>query len=183
MKTDAGEILPSHKPKSTRETELLISGNLSTYIYNLSALIELLSLILIDHSIVIHKRPDHQTQPLLPFSRNKKNKPTSHILKPHNLPKRTFLFKFAYGAICIILVLIECSSTPLAFPRPSPVNSAAFMMPRVPIMENQWCIISFVTVIFSGYTDARTSLHGCKKSTCHTIDEPHGYPIKLSTPG
>lgn len=143
----------------------------------------MLSLILIDHSIVIHKRPDHQTQPLLPFSRNKKNKPTSHILKPHNLPKRTFLFKFAYGAICIILVLIECSGTPLAFPRPSPVNSATFMMPRVTIMENQRCIISFVTVIFSSYTDARTSLHGCKKSTCHTIDEPHGYPIKLSTPG
>lgn len=138
----------------------------------------------LDHSIVIHKRPDHRsnTTPLTIFQKQKEQTNLTQFKTPQ-LTERTFLFKFAYGATCIILVLIECSGTPLAFPRPSPVNSATFMMPSVTIMENQRCIISLVTVIFSGYTDARTSLHGCKKSTCHTIDEPHGYPIKLSTPG
>lgn len=92
------------------------------------------------------------------------------------------LFKFAQANPCRDSVLIKCPSTPLAFPCPSPANSATFKVPHVSIIENQGCIVSFITIIFSGNTDAGTSLQGCKKRTCHTIDEPHSYPIKLSTP-
>lgn len=91
---------------------------------------------------------------------------------------------FHFLSYKFLLVLKKCSSL-LAFPCP-PLASCATstIVPKISIIENQWQVIAFFTIILiCGNTDARTSFQRREKGGGDTIDEPHSHPIKLATPG
>lgn len=106
---------------------------------------------------------------------------------PHKLltpPKKKKNLDFFTFIIKILLVLNKCSSL-LAFPCPPLACCAtSTFVPKISIIENQWQVIAFITIILScGNTDARTSFQRREKGGGDTIDEPHSHPIELATPG